>query len=89
MSEKVIMPKELTAENGAKYLFSGEFYTESIVLCSGCDGQGAVGLGEDYMECSECNGEGFLPTKTPISWTIIKEIYAKSVRHLGEPVEGS
>lgn len=41
MSDKtVIMPKELTAENGAKALLIGEFQEEIELTCSACDYHG-------------------------------------------------
>lgn len=62
----VVMPRSLTAENGAKELLMGEFFEEH--------------------ECSYYNGDGELieyTEKVPVSWTTIKEIYAKIVSHYG------
>ena len=72
----VAMPKELTAENGAKALMMGEFYetvetgNEAFCGCGTCD------------FCIECPGEPESTLqKIPISWTTIKEIYAMAVKH--------
>ena len=35
-----VMPRELTAENGAKALLIGEFHEVIDVTCSNCDGDG-------------------------------------------------
>ncbi len=62
----VVMPRSLTAENGAKALLMGEFFEEH--------------------ECSYYNEDGELveyTEKVPVSWTTIKEIYAKIVSHYG------
>lgn len=68
----VAMPKELTAENGAKYLLIGEFSEIIEIDCCECAGDG----------CEECNGNGHHNQKVPVSWTTIKEIYAMAVKHL-------
>ncbi|MDB4309221.1 hypothetical protein N9913_02820 [Porticoccaceae bacterium] len=72
----VAMPKELTAENGAKGLMTGEFYetieveNEFFCGCGTCD------------FCIECPGEPESTLqKIPISWVNIKEIYAMAVKH--------
>ena len=36
--DRLVMPRVLTAENGAKGLLSGEFYEEVEVACPDCDG---------------------------------------------------
>lgn len=76
------MPESLTAENGAKGLLIGEFYSE-IELdnpdhcgCGRCDCC-IEGLDEDatYVQ------------RVPVSWSTIKDIYAMAVKHLasGKP----
>ena len=74
----VAMPKELTAENGAKALMTGEFYetievgNDAFCGCGTCD------------FCIECPNEPESTLqKIPISWTNIKEIYAMAVKHFG------
>jgi len=74
-----MMPKELTAENGAKGLLIGEFYTTFEIECVHCDGSGKSLNGET---CCECKGVGLLEIKSYIPWTTIKEIYAMAVKHL-------
>lgn len=77
----VMMPRELTAENGAKELLSGEFYSEIVVDCPDC-GISEFDDSED-MECDYCHGAGTVTQRVPVSWTTIKAIYAKAVEHLG------
>ena len=74
----VIMPKELTAENGAKALLMGEFFEEVEHDCLRCDY-----LDEDD-DCDFCDGSGMYYESTAISWTTIKEIYKMAVKHLKE-----
>lgn len=38
--EAVVMPRRLTAENGAKALMAGEFFERIFVRCDRCDGDG-------------------------------------------------
>ena len=75
---KILMPKELTAENGAKGLLIGEFFESLDVDCDVC-----CGTGEDFTnhDCSDCQGEGHESIQVPVSWTTIKEIYAMAVKH--------
>ena len=75
---KVVMPKTLTAENGAKALLSGEFAEHDWIDCPLCL-KGGI---DDY--CEECSGEGRVRIDVPVSWTTIKAIYKMAVRHLGE-----
>jgi len=76
----VVMPIELTAENGAKGLLIGEFY-ETVEV----DNPEYCGCGE----CDWCRGAGLnepqnFDEKVPVSWTNIKEIYKKAVENLGQ-----
>jgi len=81
--EKVIMPKRLTAENGAKTALIGEFKESIIVTCANCCGDGADP--EDCDEtCEDCGGSGSYSISVPVQWTTIKEIYEKAVELLGE-----
>lgn len=77
-TKKVIMPRELTAENGAKALLSGEFYEEDEVDCMYYDDVCC------NTECGICHGTGAYIRKTLISWTNIKAIYAMAVKNLSE-----
>lgn len=40
-------------------------------------------MGEVDLGCYECAGTGMVQQRVPISWTTIKEIYAKAVELLG------
>lgn len=79
--DSVLMPTSLTAENGAKYLLSGEFYETVIMQCECCDG--GIVYSEGYESiCDDCDGSGDYALKVGIKWTTIKDIYAKCVKHL-------
>lgn len=68
----VMVPMRLTAENGAKSALSGEFSETKFVNCPEC-------FGDD--ECETCDGSGKIEITVPVSWTNIKEIWAKGVEH--------
>jgi hypothetical protein len=70
----VMMPRELTAENGAKATMIGEFIMNFPMRC--CCG------GED-SDCEVCGGTGEYMQPVNVPWTTIKEIYAAAVKHLG------
>lgn len=80
-SEYVLMPKRLTAENGAKALLAGEFF-ESVHIpipreCD-CNNCGICDRANDQ----EIKGEDSEELRVPVSWTTIKAIYEKAVEHL-------
>ncbi|CAM7612805.1 Molecular chaperone DnaJ [Citrobacter freundii] len=68
----VMVPKKLTAENGAKGVLSGEFSETKFINCPEC-------FGDD--ECETCDGSGRIEITVPVSWTNIKAIWAKGVEH--------
>ncbi|HBR5571875.1 TPA: DUF551 domain-containing protein [Klebsiella pneumoniae] len=68
----VMVPIRLTAENGAKGALSGEFSETKFVNCQEC-------FGDD--ECETCDGSGRIKITVPVTWTTIKEIWAKGVEH--------
>lgn len=68
----VVVPKRLTAENGAKCLLVGEFSETKFINCPEC-------FGDD--ECETCDGSGRIEISVPVSWTNIKAIWAKGVEH--------
>lgn len=72
----VLMPSELTAENGAKYLLSGEFKESKEIACVECDPRDLA------VDCELCNGSGTLIDDITISWNNIKSIYALAVEKL-------
>jgi len=83
MKKCAIMPTRLTAENGAKALLSGEFF-ESIEVQN-----------PDYCGCGECDfcrefpdEEPTVVQSVPVSWTNIKDIYAKCVKELNQEHRG-
>lgn len=68
----VMVPMRLTAENGAKGALSGEFSENKFVNCPEC-------FGDD--ECETCDGSGRIEITVPVTWTTIKDIWAKGVEH--------
>ncbi len=76
MSETIKMPKELTAENGAKSLLMGEFHEEIEMTCPECDDD------LEDEDCHICDGAGTYTQMVPVSWTTIKAIYAMAAKHL-------
>lgn len=68
----VMVPMRLTADNGAKGALSGEFSETKFVNCPEC-------FGDD--ECETCDGSGRIEITLPVTWTTIKEIWAKGVEH--------
>ncbi|WP_410200057.1 DUF550 domain-containing protein [Klebsiella variicola] len=68
----VMVPMRLTAENGAKGALSGEFSETKFINCPKC-------FGDD--ECETCDGSGRIEITVPVTWTTIKEIWAKGVEH--------
>ena len=69
----VLVPKKLTAENGAKSVLSGEFSETKFINCPVC-------FGDD--DCETCDGSGRIEITVPVTWTTIKAIWAKGVEHL-------
>ena len=67
-----LVPKRLTAENGAKGVLSGEFSETKFINCPEC-------FGDD--ECETCDGSGRIEITVPVSWTNIKAIWAKGIEH--------
>ncbi|AZP72830.1 hypothetical protein EJJ20_29955 [Pseudomonas poae] len=72
-----IMPRQLTAENGAKALLLGEFKLLVTKECPEC-----CELEEPVEGCSICDGEGEYGQKHTIPWDQIKFIYSKAVSGL-------
>lgn len=66
----VLVPKRLTAENGAKSVMIGEFSETKFINCPVCFGDG---------DCETCDGSGRIKISMPVSWTGIKAIWAKGV----------
>ena len=74
----VVMPQELTAENGAKGLFIGEFKEVIHSACPAC-------LNKDDEiddDCYLCDGTGKFTQEVMISWSTIKDIYKLAVEKL-------
>lgn len=70
-----VMPKALTAENGAKYALSGEFKVSRTVTCNECGGDG----------CNDCGDAGEFEEEITVPWDTIKEIYRAAVGVCAQP----
>ena len=77
--DQVVLPRKLTAENGAKYLLSGEFFEEFNSQCPDCCGENG---GKVDINCKTCEGSGEVVSKFYISWTTIKALYKKIVANM-------
>lgn len=80
--DKILMPRKLTEENGAKAALICEFFVEQIIDCPDCDFRS--GIADDEV-CECCNDVGTVTQRLPVTWTTIKAIYEKAVRTLGQP----
>lgn len=80
-TKTVLMPRELTAENGAKALLIGEFYSNLVIACECCDESGYIDGNIDGEICDACSGAGSYTVPVPVSWTTIKAIYDKAVEY--------
>lgn len=72
-----IMPRRLTAENGAKALLLGEFKLEVNQECPECRE-----LDEPVEGCKICDGEGEYGQRHIIPWDKITYIYSEAVKGL-------
>lgn len=68
----VMVPKRLTAENGAKGALSGEFSETTFISCLEC-------FGDD--DCDTCDGSGRIEIKVPVTWSTIKSIWDKGLEY--------
>ncbi|CAD6050658.1 hypothetical protein K1241_002927 [Escherichia coli] len=68
----VMVPKRLTAENGAKGVLSGEFSETTFISCQEC-------FGDD--DCDTCDGSGRIEIKVPVTWSTIKSIWDKGIEY--------
>jgi hypothetical protein len=83
MNKKILMPTELTAENGAKHGLIGEFSVSDTLSCAACWDESQDG----NVGCEHCDGLGFYEQKTEVDWTTIKEMYKKIVEVMGEEID--
>ncbi|MEJ5862043.1 hypothetical protein [Pseudomonas farsensis] len=72
-----LMPRRLTAENGAKALLLGEFKLNVVRECPEC-----LELEEPAEGCEICDGEGEYAQHHMIPWDQIKFIYSEAVKGL-------
>ena len=75
----IMVPVELTAENGAKAALVGEFYEKITMYCPHCT-EGMI----DGDVCEECDGAGEYALGVAVSWPTIKEIWKKAIEVVGE-----
>ncbi|MBU0792036.1 MAG: hypothetical protein KKC55_16430 [Gammaproteobacteria bacterium] len=79
-----VMPRRLTAENGAKALLLGEFSVHVERECPEC-----AELDEPNEYCEICDGEGDYTIHQVIPWDQIKFIYSKAVEGLSANAEAA
>lgn len=72
----VMMPRHLTAENGAKAALMGEFIEWVDLPCPEC---ADVGYEDD---CHVCEGSEVVRQPVQVSWTTIKKIYDRAIEVL-------
>lgn len=77
-----ILPKELTAENGAKALLMGEYSVGDFIQCGLCDNGNASVDDDEFEACELCDGQGGHHVSFAVDWTTIKEIWRKAADHL-------
>lgn len=77
MDEFVLVPRRLTAENGAKAALMGEFHVEQIIDCPDCDEHS--GISEDEV-CETCGDSGTVVQRLAVPWGTIKEIWRKAIK---------
>ena len=70
--DQVVLPRTLTAENGAKALLMGEFFESREVPCPSC-------LEDEFGADCECGGTGYVTERIPVSWSTTKALYKKIV----------
>lgn len=76
----VLMPVQLTAENGAKGALMGEFTVTREMHCSVCD------YDDTDETCEVCGGEVEYVEHVSVPWDSIKEIYNAAVKVCGKQV---
>ncbi|MDP0495705.1 MAG: hypothetical protein Q7Q73_05805 [Verrucomicrobiota bacterium JB024] len=78
--DRVLMPRALTAENGAKTALMGEFFVSGGERCANCGHPGFEG-----DDCALCGCDQSEPWNIPVPWTAIKRIYTAAVELLATP----
>ncbi len=68
-----LMPRALTAENGAKAAMLGELVIRLERHCSSCVDEAGD------LSCDECGGDVEYVESVSVDWPTIKDIYAKAV----------
>ena len=74
LCDVLLMPRYLSAENGAKAALIGEFFVEDERQCRECDDETPF-----VEDCESCDCAGVVAIKHPIPWDTIKRIYEKAV----------
>lgn len=78
LPDRVLMPRALTAENGAKAALMGEFTFTMRLTCMDCDS-------DADENCEVCGGEVECDQEYNVPWTTIKRIYTAAVDLLSAP----
>lgn len=80
--EFVLVPRRLTAENGAKAALMGEFHVEQIIGCPDCDEHS--GISEDEV-CETCGDSGAVVQRLAVPWWTIQKIWLKAIKVVSAP----
>lgn len=81
LADYILMPRTLTAENGAKALLSGEFTILHTATCTACS------FDDPQEDCEVCAGEVEYTEIISVDWSTIKDIYATAVDGLAVPTQ--
>lgn len=84
LPDRVLMPRALTAENGAKAALMGEFAFPVTMTCTDCYWSDQE-FGKTDHDCEVCGGEIEYQQPQDVPWTTIKKIYAAAVDLLAAP----
>lgn len=77
VADSALLPRELTAENGAKAALMGEFSETLEVVCPDCGGDDV-----DFT-CPLCADSGLIVERIPVSWDLLKVIHRRVVQLFG------
>jgi len=79
LPDRVLMPRALTAENGAKTALMGEFDFSVTMTCPECHPD------DPNPDCEVCSGSVEYEQPHTVPWTTIKRIYTAAVDLLSAP----
>lgn len=78
LADYILMPRSLTAANGAKGLLLGEFTILHTATCSAC------AFDKPEEDCEVCGGDVEYTESIQVDWSTIKAIYATAAEGLAK-----